>query len=192
MSIDLGKKTPLHEFHSNRNQTQSMEANHQERWFCFETAFIVMDIIDIIHFNSQRVFVLTSTHSTIVRVAHTANLAALLITPFHCGAKPGRFETSNDSLSHKLESERSEWAVRANEGTEQVAQYLHPDFWLFCPTVLSSDDDLTAGWRRSKARLLPIKPISPSRYPFFSHPASRVMRQASRFFLSFIPWYFRF
>ena len=51
----------------------------------------------------------------------------------------------NNSLSHQLGSEWSErserankWAVRVNERTdERVAQYLRPNFWLFCPTVRS-------------------------------------------------------
>ena len=70
----------------------------------------------------------------------------------HGGTEPVRFDTSNDTLSRELESERAnermstaerkseasnfekanEWAAWANERTdEQVAQYLRPDSWLF-------------------------------------------------------------
>ena len=81
--------------------------------------------------------------------------------PLHCGTKPGRFETSNDSLSHRLGSEwvgqwasermsaverpskassavqADEWEVRVNEWTnEWVAHNLCLNSWLFWTTVL--------------------------------------------------------
>ena len=92
--------------------------------------------------------------------------------PPHCGTKPGwthrgiattkpgHYETSNHSLSHKLESEwanecaqepseqcrGSKWmssaSKRANERTdERMAQNLGLDFWLFWPIVHHLDDD---------------------------------------------------
>ena len=78
--------------------------------------------------------------------------------PYHWGTKPGHFETSiipfptSEAVSKVSEraseqvsvaegasspEKANEWAVRANERTdERVAQYLRPNSWLFCPTVL--------------------------------------------------------